>query len=308
MRTQTTLLRPPRRTYRSYFTDSTSWDRYEPRPGDIVISTPAKVGTTWTQRIASVLVFQDTRLPGPLMEISPWLDCRFVPVDAMLGTLEEQRHRRFLKTHLPMDALPVYSEVSYLVVARDLRDTAVSAHNHALGMNGLRDEFPDPPDEDDVYTPRLPVVPEDIRAFWRDYFTRSPFPWEANGWPYNSPTRHLESWWGHRDEPNVLFLHFQDMLDDLDKEMRRVSAFLGIPVDEARWPALVKACTFSDMKATQDQVFPGRLAEALTSLEFFHKGRNGQWQNVFTDEDMALYRAAVEPLDPGMRAWLTRSV
>jgi aryl sulfotransferase len=298
----------PQRTYRSFFIDSTQWDAYEPRPGDVIISTPPKVGTTWTQRIVSVLVFQSAGLPGPLMEISPWLDCVYVPRERMLATLEAQRHRRFIKTHLPMDALPVYAEVSYLVVGRDLRDAAVSAHNHSLGMNWMAGQPSAAPAGDDVHTPDQPTVPEDVRAHWRQYFTRSAFPWEANGWPFNSPTHHVKSWWEHRSEPNILFLHYQEMLDDLDKEMRRVSDFLGIPVDEAIWPELVHACTFRTMKARQEQIFAeGRIGDAVSAFEFFHKGHNGQWQDVVTDDDLALYRAAVDPLPADVRAWLTRS-
>ncbi|PJE98287.1 sulfotransferase [Streptomyces carminius] len=294
-----------RRTYRSFLTDSTYWDSYRPRPGDIVISTPAKAGTTWAQRIASVLVFRSTRLPGPLAEVSPWLDCAFVPLEQTLGLLEGQEHRRFIKTHLPMDALPVHPEVSYLVVGRDLRDTALSTHNHALGTS--RVPFPPGPAGDDVHTPGHPAIPEDVREFWRAYFTRSAFPWESDGRPFNSPTHHLESWWHHRDEPNVLLLHYQDMLDDLDGQMRRVSAFLDIPVDEDLWPELVEACTFSDMRADRRQIFgDGATGAVVSSFQFFHKGRSGQWHGVVTEEDLALYRAAMRRLPADLRTWLSR--
>jgi aryl sulfotransferase len=204
---QMTPKQAPRRTYKSWFTDSEHWNSYEPRPGDIVISTPAKVGTTWTQRITSVLVFQSSELPGPLSDISPWLDATYVPRDVMLKTLQGQTHRRFIKTHLPLDALPFYAEVSYIIVGRDLRDAAVSTHNHTLGMNDNTDPPIGLPTGDDVHTPEKPKIPEDLREYWRDYFTRSPLPWESDGWPFNSPTAHLASWWEVRDEPNVIFLH-----------------------------------------------------------------------------------------------------
>jgi aryl sulfotransferase len=96
-------------------------------------------------------------------------------------------------------------------------------------------------------------------------------------------------------------------VDDLDKETRRVSAFLDIPVDEEIWPELVTTCTFSDMKAKTEKVFPASLAETMSTFEFFHKGRNGQWREVFGEEDMALYHAAMEGLPPDPRTWLTRS-
>ena len=54
--------------------DSARWDGFRFRPGDIVISTPPKCGTTWTQMICALLVFQTPDLPAPLGELSPWLD------------------------------------------------------------------------------------------------------------------------------------------------------------------------------------------------------------------------------------------
>ena len=97
-----------------------------------MIATYPKCGTTWMQRIVSLLVFLD---PAPirLMDVSPWLDCRFVePVEATLGRLEAAQHRRFIKSHLPADGLPFYDELRYLVVARDGRDACLSYHNHVL--------------------------------------------------------------------------------------------------------------------------------------------------------------------------------
>jgi Sulfotransferase domain len=48
---------------------------------------------------------------------------------------EGQTHRRFPKTHLPIDGLPIYSEVQYIHVARDGRDAALSMHNHFTGFS-----------------------------------------------------------------------------------------------------------------------------------------------------------------------------
>mgnify|MGYP001329639333 CR=1 FL=1 len=300
-----TLLRPPQRVYRAFFTDSTRWERYRPRWGDIVISTPPKTGTTWTQRIVSVLVLQSTELPGRLMEISPWLDFALAPLRTSLATLERQRHRRFLKTHLPMDALPLYRGVSYLVVGRDPRDSAVSAHHHALGLGRAAGPPPDAADGDTA--PWHPPVPEDPRAFWRAYFTRSAFPWEGDGWPYNSPTRHLRSWWEHQHEVDVLFVHFQDLLDDLSGQMRRISAFLDIPVDQTRWPELVAACRFATMKRQRRRMLAAHLEQTVPTFDFFHRGTNGRWRPWVGEAERWVFEAAVRPLPADLRAWLVRA-
>ena len=54
--------------------DSARWEGIELRRGDIVISTPPKCGTTWTQMICYLLILQEPELDRPLAEISPWLD------------------------------------------------------------------------------------------------------------------------------------------------------------------------------------------------------------------------------------------
>src|SRR4029079_2315346 len=86
--------------------DSSRWDGFELRPGDIIISTPPKCGTTWTQMICAMLIFQTPDLPMPLDLISPWLDQLLRPLDSVVADLEAQEHRRFIKSHTPLDGLP----------------------------------------------------------------------------------------------------------------------------------------------------------------------------------------------------------
>ncbi len=50
--------------YQSALEDSARWDGFVFRPGDIVISAPSKAGTTWTQMICALLVFQTPELPA----------------------------------------------------------------------------------------------------------------------------------------------------------------------------------------------------------------------------------------------------
>ena len=51
-------IQAPQREYRTWIFDSRRWQHYRPRPDDIVIVTYPKCGTTWMQRIVSLLVFQ----------------------------------------------------------------------------------------------------------------------------------------------------------------------------------------------------------------------------------------------------------
>ena len=83
-----------------------AWDHVTPRLGDVVICTSMKAGTTWMQRIMSLLVFGAGPLPAPLVTLSPWIDAAFQgDVEGVVATIEAQEHQRFLKSHLPFDVL-----------------------------------------------------------------------------------------------------------------------------------------------------------------------------------------------------------
>jgi aryl sulfotransferase len=300
-------VRPARRVYRTWVIDSRRWDGYRPRPGDVVVATYPKCGTTWMQRIVDLLLFQDTA-PRPVMLLSPWLDRRFPePVEAVLARLEAQAHRRSLKAHLPADGLPLFDEVRYLHVARDGRDACLSYHNHgtalspdmlaALDRVGREDEALARP------YPRFPADPADLFHRW---LTEGVVPGDGDGSPLMS-WFHLErSWWAERHRPNVLLVHFADLTADLAGEMRRVADFLGVAVPSDLWPALVEAAGFAAMRRDGDRLM-GPVAANFRggAARFFHAGTNGRWRGVFRDDDLALYDAklAVE-LPPACSRWL----
>jgi aryl sulfotransferase len=126
------------RIHQNHHLDGTRWEAYRPREGDIVIATSYKAGTTWTQGIVANLLFPDQRFPAPPWQMSPWLDHRLRPLEDVVSGLEAQRHRRFIKTHLSLDGLPYYPQVSYIFVSRDGRDVFMSLWNH---YRNYTDEF-----------------------------------------------------------------------------------------------------------------------------------------------------------------------
>ena len=128
----------PRTRYRSIIFDSGRWDGFAFRPGDVVISTPPKSGTTWTQMLCALLIFDGPTFPAPLEEVSPGLDICTRPLAEVTAALAAQTHRRFIKTHAPLDGLPRHAEATYLVVGRDPRDVAISWEHHAANMDFAR--------------------------------------------------------------------------------------------------------------------------------------------------------------------------
>ena len=289
---------PPRwtRIYRHRLLDGERWRAYTPRDGDIIVCSAYKAGTTWLQNICALLVFQSTEFPEPLSRLSPWLDVPRVPIDEVMARLDAQTHRRIVKTHLPLDGLPYHEGLTYLFIGRDPRDVFVSLTNHIANVRAevrLPDGRPPWPRDE---------IPDDPRAFFRKWLTTPGIPGEREGWPAWSALSIAETYWRHRGCPNIHLFHYADLKADLDRGMRRVSAILGIPVDESRWPALVDAARFESMKRNAGQYGPSIWKDPAA---FFASGANGQWRGLLGEDELALYRGLMaERLAPDLARWL----
>jgi aryl sulfotransferase len=297
------LLRPPTRTVRSRVFDSTRWDGYQPRPDDIIIATPPKCGTTWTQRIVSMLVF-GSAAPRPIFESSAWFDMRLHgPIEPALAAAEAQTHRRFLKTHLPFDAVPVYEGVKFIHVARDGRDAAMSFHNHLFNFTaGTLERLSEISRNDPKFGDDYPAVPESAAAFFAGWVTDG----GAQG-DEGASFFHVEkSYWAARADSNMLLVHYNDLIADRDGEMRRIADFLGITIPEAMWPEIVAAAGFESMKAQGETLLPS--ADKVWqggAQRFLHKGSNGRWQDVVSADDLARYDAQVKRhFSPDLARWV----
>lgn len=290
--------------YRNTFMDSARWQRFEPRDGDILVCTSYKSGTTWTQMICALLVFQEPALPAPLAELSPWFDLRAYPFEEILARYAAQTHRRFIKTHTPLDGLPYYPQVTYLICGRDPRDAFISMQHHKANQNigrvaemmAARGEELVPPSD----------VPSDVDDAFRLWMTRGSFPWEEDGYPFWSVFHHMETFWRFRHLPNVQFLHYANLQADLAGEMRRIAALLGVTVPDERWPALVRAATFSEMKRNADRTAPDTdLDMWRENARFFHSGTSGKWRTDLSAESLACYETVVRGREPrAMIDWL----
>jgi aryl sulfotransferase len=286
---------PIEREYRWFLSDNLRWNRFVSRPGDIFVCTPPKCGTTWMQTIVAMLLFPNGDAPGPVMEISPWIDARFEPIDEVIARLDAQTHRRSIKTHTAADGIPWFPNASYIVVGRDGRDACMSFLNH---LSHTRPDvqmelMTSAADEGIEFAGRPPPV-HDVHEFFSWWLHESPMLW----------FQHVASFWGHRGEPNVLFVHFGDMKADLDTQMRRVAAFLGLEVDEQRWPGLVERCTFEAMKQRSNEIGDFDRVFVGGADTFLYKGTNGRWRDVLTAEELdAFDRRARELLPPDAVAW-----
>jgi aryl sulfotransferase len=284
------------REIHSHHFDSTIWNDLAFRDDDIIISTYAKSGTSWTQQMIAQMMFGgDPDLA--VAEMSPWLDLRVPPKQVKLPEVESQTHRRFLKTHLPVDALVFSPSAKYIYIGRDGRDVVWSLYNHHANANGLwYDALNNTPGR---VGPPIGPPPDDIRAYWHDWMEKDGYPF----WPF---WENIRSWWAIRDLPNVHMVHFADLKRDMPGEMRRMAAFLDIKIDESRWDRIVEYCRFDWMKANATKSVPlgGAFWDAGAEV-FINKGVNGRWAETLTAAESAAYEArAVAELGQACADWL----
>jgi aryl sulfotransferase len=265
--------------------DSTMWNDIAFRDDDVVIATYAKSGTTWVQQIIAQLIFSG-REGLPVAEMSPWIDLRVPPREVKLPEVEAQTHRRFLKTHLPVDALRFSPEAKYVYIGRDGRDVVWSMHNHHTSANAAWYEALN--DTPGRVGPPIERPKEDVRMYFLDWLERDGHPF----WPFWENAR---SWWAIRDQPNVMFVHFADLKADMDGGIRRIAAFLDIGIDEANWPAIVRHCGFDYMKANATASVPlGGAFWDGGATSFIHKGTNGRWRDILTNADCDAYESRAQ--------------
>ncbi len=299
--------------YRNLVFDSARWEGFAFRGDDIVISTPAKCGTTWTQMICALLIFRTTQFGKSLDLISPWLEMLTRDRDEVVGDLEAQKHRRFIKSHTPLDGLPWDDDVTYICVGRDPRDVGLSWDNHMTNLDvaallGARQEAVGLDDVAEMLAQSPPVRTDtQIDRFWAWVDDPAP-PEEATS--LRSTLHHLSTFWSARLRPNVVLLRYEDLKSDLEGQMRALSSRLGIAVDEDGWAELVEAATFDQMRQRADQIVPNS-TNALwhDNRQFFHRGTSGQWRTLLDEDDLVRYRARVADLVPAeLDDWVHNSV
>ncbi len=274
------------------------WVDFPVRQGDIVISTVPKSGTTWLQMICALLIFQNPGLPAPLQQLSPWLESFGRARDDLFTALSAQRHRRFIKTHMSLSEISMDSRVTYIVVGRQPLDAALSFFN-AHGSTK---------DEDNEASPvNTALAPDEILCNWIDQEASVKWRNIANIADYtlSGMMAQLSDSWRHRNEPNVLLVHYDQLTEDLEGQMRRLAAILGISVPETAWPGLVKAATFEEMRASASRLQP--MPELMDPAAFFHSGESGRGSELLSDQVLARYHERISRLcPPGLVAWLHR--
>ena len=295
------------RHYEGFIANNERWQRFKMRDDDVIITTPSKSGTTWMQTIVGMLLRQTTDLP-PMGTLSPWVDMLIRSEDEMFGLLDAQTTRRWIKTHTPLDGLPFNPKVTYIAVIRHPLDVALSDRDHGLNMKedkavelreAVAGKYEPPPDQEDA--------PEEPAPFLRWFIDNDRGPTGSGPNGLADYCQQTGTYWDARLEPNVHLFHYQDMWNDLDGEMRRVAAALGVKIDEATWPDYVDAATLKSMRGRAAKTAPDAHLDIWQSPEeFFHAGGTRDWPQLLTAAEIAHFDKRMRELAGDSYDWIVR--
>ncbi len=275
------------------------------RDGDIVISVPAKSGTTWAMNIVYQLIHGGKPDFDSIYKEVPWIEFLESPADtpedvyARLAAMPHDRPRAF-KTHSAPPAVPFFragsgKNIKYLVIGRNPEEAFVSfkpfLEEHSDAWYELWG------------VPRAALTRPDFRSFYNE--VASPNGMQGMFFGF------LAAWWPLRHEPNVLFLHFADMKKDHEGSVRRIADFLGVTPAADRWPAILQYTGFPWMKANERKFEAGShlRVQPLNSGAMIRKGQLGAArEDGMTDEIAAHLRVVGQAICPDEQAvdWLYR--
>ena len=265
--------------------DSTIWDLIKPRNTDIVICSCYKSGTTLTQQIVNLIVNSDDNFES-LYDISTWVERIFITTpEEKMYWVESLPGPRILKSHLLFEALPYYPEWKYIYLVRDARDVGVSLEHH--------------------YKSFLPKyfnenLPGDLADFWDDWVET-----KEDKVDYRSYWKHIKSWWQVRNLPNVLLVHYHNLIYDKSQEVDRISEFLNLDINPSKKEMILEKSSLEYMKLNWQKFQPLGVFKPNT---FINQGVNGRWQNLLTTEQLKRSEIIIsEELEPECAKWVKNS-
>jgi aryl sulfotransferase len=275
------------------------------RPGDVVISTPPKCGTTWMQTVVGMLVLGRVDLGAPISTISPWLDSVVHSDAEVFALLEQQDHRRFVKTHTPLDGVPRLREVTYITVMRHPLDAALSHRDHRSNSDRERMiELRSGVGDSHTGTATSDAPPSDPADYLRSFINSDSYRAASGQYALADHCEQARAAWGARHAPNVHLFHYADMWNDLDSEMRQVARALDVDVDEQRFREFVEAASLQSMRSRAADTAPeAHLGVWREPDQFFKSGGTRAWGSLLGPDDLAHFDRQLADLAGDAAGW-----
>jgi hypothetical protein len=227
---------------------------------DVIFASYPKSGSTWLTFMLSELIWGE----GDKQEIT---DSRYMPTIGKqhMGQKRLPSGGRVLRTH----EQPRKCCHRAIYMARDGRDVAVSVYFHIKRITGMDAEFSE--FLDDYLKGRFVGA-----GVWHD---------------------HVNNW---LDAPcftggNGLLIRYEDMKEDVHRELRRCAEFLELEPTPERYEQAASVGSFESMRKTEQRTDLIIHREKGPEISFVRKGIVGDWQNHFSAADLERFDAVAGP-------------
>jgi hypothetical protein len=171
------------------------------------------------------------------------------------------RRERIIKTHFATNLCPYNEKARYLYVTRHPFTCFASCIDFVRMLAG-------------------PFSPSYEQML--DWYCSDDMWWRS--WP-----EHVDGWWRWAQQrENVLFIHYEHMLDDLDATVGQVAAFLDVDLTPAERAEVVRKSDYKYMKQHEEhfEMAPPSLVQADDGTSFFQSGKKDR-DRALSDADRA---------------------
>lgn len=234
---------------------------FQTRAEDVFVVTYPKSGTTWMQETIWQIYNNGENTSKNIFERVPFLEFSASPRLGEFADIAKVPSPRLMKSHLSYSIIPKGSsdgtKCKYIYIARNPKDVAVSYFHFTVSLASFGNGYNGP------------------WEFFSKLFIDGNVGW--NKWNDHV----LGCWWKHKDDPNVLFLKYEDLKKDLPSQVRLTANFLNKPLSEDIINRIAEQCSFNEMTKDLSR-YMVHVNESQTSI--LRKGVVGDWKNYFTPE------------------------
>ncbi|KAM4043719.1 amine sulfotransferase-like [Anomaloglossus baeobatrachus] len=230
----------------------------EVRESDVFLVTYPKSGTVWTQQILSLIMNEGHRNGTEHidnMTRAPWLEYNIFNVN-----FSNRPSPRLFTSHLPYYLMPrdlLLKKGKIVYVSRNPKDCMVSYHHFYKRFSTFNFKMNIEQFMDLFTTGRV------LGGSWFD---------------------HVRDWYTHKDEFNILFVTYEEMVKDLRSAVLKICKFIDKSLDEKAVDMVVEKAMFKTMKNDPDAnytFYPTDLIEA-SECGFLRRGVVGDWKTIMT--------------------------
>ena len=246
---------------------------YPLRPDDVFVCSYLRSGSQWTQQIVRLLRYGINHDGRNLDEAIPWLEIlgtefakeyRFMSTKAADELLSPRTFKSHFPYHLVPGGFPHVTSAKYIYVARNPKDVCVSVYARTKAL----------------------LLQSSVQLTWEEHLSNFLEGKSMSGC-FGGWFNHVLEWWKHKDEPNILFLKYEDMKKEPNKCVQAIAEFIGMEgVMQEQVEEVVRKSSFSNMRRDPAANKSWREPPGCEG-SFMRKGVVGDWKNHFTVEQSA---------------------